>query len=509
MRAKNIVYASQGSLDPSLTDNDYATGMVAGTVAMAEDVNTFGNRSDVQLKVVSDEICNAITDNGIALDNNNNAQLSAVLGTKMGTAGLQTGIDYDSYTTAPTLSNGVITFPAITVWFNSKVFYGKGKSDFDVVQVSQQTLEATSSWADGVYYAYVDTTGTIQKQDTPVLASDGDEKCYLGSFFVYGGSIQTGSWNFEPWLQQTSVSTRTTPTAQTKGGLILPKNATQLTMGALQIKQEGINFGVDPFDPNVKSLSAVSTFEYKYLYPGYNPGSSAVNTLDTTHLYNMTSGTWDDITGTNGFIVIVPCVVSTGQTLLIPAMSYKSGTTYSQVFPTQKEAENALFSLPYDLGNVAKRAIYLNQAFIVKVGATDLTDPEQFEVYGVVPQELAGFSDQGGQTGGGTGGFVPMNEVVWNQSSVTLLNQASNIITASSVNTINLSFPATAAGKLNQLEIKFTPNSALVPGISFPANIKWYDDEAPVIVAGYTYNFIFEYNRLLNKWTGGFFSTSV
>ena len=92
MRAKTVIYASQGARDPGLTDEDYATGMVAGTVAMAEDVNTYGFRSDDQLKVVSDEICNAITGQGIALNNNDNTQLSTMLKTKMGMGCLLTGL---------------------------------------------------------------------------------------------------------------------------------------------------------------------------------------------------------------------------------------------------------------------------------------------------------------------------------------------------------------------------------------------------------------------------------
>lgn len=509
MRAKTVVYASQGSRDESLTDNDYAKGMVAGTVAMAEDVNTYGFRSDDQLKVVSDELCNALTSQGVSLDNNDNAQLANMFKTKLGMGALQTGIVYESYTTAPTLSNNVLTFPSIEVWFNKKVFYGTKQADFTRVSVARQTVSATGSWSDGPWFLYADTTGKIQHQETEVQASDAATKCYLGSVFVYNGRFQDGSFSFEPWLQQTSIATRTSPTAQTKGGLIRAASATELSIGNLQIKQEGINFGFNTFEPDIKSITATSPMSYKFLYPGYNPGADALTTLDTTHIYNMTDGTWDDISGKTGFIVMVPCVIPSGQTMLIAPMSYKSGTTYQQIFETSAAAEQAVFSLPYQLGRIAGRAIYLGQALIVRIGTTDLTDPDNFEVYGVVPQALAGFTDQGGQTGGGTGGFVPMNEVTLTGSAVTLQNQSANIVTANESYAVNVAFPTVVSGKLNQLEVKFTPNAAQLPGISFPAETRWYNDAAPDIVSGVAYTFIFEFNRQINAWVGGYLEVNV
>jgi len=510
MRAKTVIYASQGARDPGLTDEDYATGMVAGTVAMAEDVNTYGFRSDDQLKVVSDEICNAITGQGIALNNNDNTQLSTMLKTKMGMGCLLTGLLYESYTTPPTLSNNVLTIPAMEVWFNTKVYYGTKQADFVKVSVSAQTISATNAWATGPWFLYVDRNGAIQHQDSPVLGSEGDQKCYIGSIFVYNGAFQDGSWSFEPWLQQTDVATRSSPTAQSKGGLIRAASATELQMGALQIKQEGINFGYSVYNPDIKEVAATSPFSYKFLYPGYNPGSQASTTLDTTHLYNLTDGTWDDVSALAGkFIVMVPCVMPTGQTLLIPAMSYKSGATYSQVFDTALDAEQAIFSLPYSLGNVARRAIYLGQSLIVKIGTTNLLDIDNLEVYGLVPQALSGFTNQGGQSGGGTGGFVPMDEKSLSGSTVNLINQACNLVASNSSYTVNVVFPALLTGKLNQLEIKFVPNASQLPGIAFPAGTKWYNDAAPDIVGGVAYTFLFEYNRQINQWVGGYLETTV
>ena len=512
MRRKTAVFASQGALDTTLTDSDYTTGMVAGTVAMAEDVNTFGNRSDVQLKVVSDELCNAITDQGIQLDNNNNSQLSKVLKEKIGGDSLLTGIVYDSTgNQAPTLSNNVLTFPAFQVQFNNKVFYGNKQADFTTVNVGQKTLSATSSWTDGAYFIYVNKSGVISYQKTPVLAQDGASKCFLGSVFVVNGAMQEGSWAYSPWLQQSSIATRSAPTAQIKGGLVVPTGGLKVSLGAIQIFDEGINFGINKFDPNIKNIASQSTMKYKFLYPGYNPSFAEQESIVTNKIYNMTSGVYESIpSGTEGFVVMVPCITPTGQALMIPPMSTKSGNTYNNIYATQKDAENAVFSLQFQLGNIADRVIYLGQSIIVKIGATDLTDHEQFEVYGVVPQSLAGFTNQGGQTGGGTGGFIPMREVTLSGTSIALRNQTSNIITANSSTNISLTFPTVQPDVLNQLEVKFLPNSSKLPGIQFPSNsVLWKDNYAPTITANTIYNFVFEYDRNANKWLGGWVEANI
>lgn len=512
MRQKTAVFASQGALDTSLTDSDYATGMIAGTVAMAEDVNTYGNRSDVQLKVVSDELCNAIIDQGIQLDNNDNAQLSKVLKEKIGGAALLTGIVYDSVgNQAPTLSNNVLSFPEFNVQFNNKVFYGDKQADFTTVNVQSQTLSATNSWQDGAYFIYVNNSGVITYQRTPVLAEDGATKCFLGSVFVVNGAMQDGSWSYSPWLQQSSIATRSAPTSQIKGGLVVPRSGTTVSIGAIQIFEEGINFGVNKFDPNIKTVQSQSPMKYKFLYPGYNPAFPEQEEIVTDHIYNMTDGTWDTIPeGTTGFVVMIPCITPTGQTLMIPPMSPKSGETYANIFASQRDAENAVFSLQYQLGSVADRVIYLGQAIIVEIGATDLTDHEQFEVYGVVPQSLAGFTNQGGQTGGGTGGFIPMREVTLSGSTISLRNQTSNIIQASATTNITLTFPTIESGVLNQLEVKFLPNSNQLPGIQFPSGeVLWKDNFAPDILANTIYNFVFEYDRNANKWVGGWIEASL
>lgn len=512
MRRKTAVFASQGALDTSLTDSDYTTGMIAGTVAMAEDVNTYGNRSDVQLKVVSDELCNAITGQGVALDNNDNSQLSKVLKTKIGGASLLTGIVYETVSnTAPTLSNNLLSFPAFSVQFNNKVFYGNKQSDFTTVSVRAQSLSATSSWTDGVYFIYVNKSGVITYQKTPVLAEDGATKCFLGSVFVVNGAMQAGSWSYSPWLQQSSIATRSAPTSQIKGGLITPNTGKKVNIGAIQIFEEGINFGTNVFDPNIKSINSQSPMKYKFLYPGYNPSFAEQEEIVTDKIYNMTSGTYDTIpSGTEGFVVMVPCITPTGQTLMIPPMSTKSGSTYANIFPTQRDAENAVFSLQFQLGNVADRVIYLGQSIIVQIGATDLTDPEQFEVYGVVPQSLAGFTNQGGQTGGGTGGFVPMREVTLSGTTIALRNQTSNIVESNASTNITLTFPTPDSGVLNQLEVKFLPNSSKLPGIQFPTgSVLWKDNFAPTITANTIYNFVFEYDRNANKWLGGWVEANI
>ena len=46
MITKDRIFASAGVQEPSATGSDFSPGRVPNTVAMAEDVNTYGNIAD-------------------------------------------------------------------------------------------------------------------------------------------------------------------------------------------------------------------------------------------------------------------------------------------------------------------------------------------------------------------------------------------------------------------------------------------------------------------------------
>lgn len=513
---KDRIFASAGAQDTTKTGSDFSSGMIPNTVAMAEDVNTYGNMSDRDLWVVCQEIVNLMANYGLTPNDSYSAgqqgQLAQMFQNKVPSGYSLTGIDRSTYTSAPTQSGTQIRFPQMGIVYNLDVYYGKTQSRLQVTTLKQQTLSATSGWADGVHYIYATTTSgssvsTLGHQTSPVLATDGATKCMLGSVFVIDGKIQAGSWKFEPWLQITSPEKRESPTASTKGGYVAPYRGTQLQMGALQILAEGINFDANPNAPSIVSIGATKPFTYKYLYPDYNPSAAAVSNLDTTHIYNMTAGTWDDISSlaskpTPSFIVVVPCVTPTGQTLMIPAMSTKSGTTYAQVFSSQDAAAAAIFNLQYDLGNVATRAIYLGQSLVVKVGATDLTDPEQFLSVGMLPQALAGFTNAAGQSGGGAGAYIPMPAYTWGSqyTTVNAQNCSLNIIEGSSANPVLVVPPSPNTNIINQFEVQYY-HASDKKGLTFKSGIKWWGS-APTWSAGQVYNIIFEYVN--GKWRAGY-----
>lgn len=524
MIIKESVFAQAGAQDSGRTDADFRTGMVPNTVAMAEDVNTYGNWSDRDLKVVCDEIVNAlqayeITPNDSYVPGSSD-QLKTLLQTKIKGANGLTGIDFDSYTTAPTQSadGASISFPEMAVIFNTKVYYGDTASTQQRVVIPEQTLSASSGWGTGVRYIYATTNGGLGVQEEPVKGADGASKCFLGSVFVINGVLQAGSWKFQPWLQATSLERRESPTASRKGGFITPKSGKTIQMGAVEILDEGINFGASPSEPSIMRIAAQSPFSYKYLYPGYNPSAAAVTDLDTTHLYNMSDGTWDDISAFNGkFICLVPCVTPAGQTLMIPAMSLKTGDTYSSIFETVEDAKAAVFGLQYELrakdasgewskGSVASRAIYLGQTIIARIGLTDTTDVTQFATVGIIPQALAGFTDASGQTGGGAGAYIPMGEVLWpSATSVTLNNNMANIVQGRTDVPVNIGFPSPTQDIINQMSVKYT-HYDWSKGLTFPSTVRWWGS-APSLVVGQTYNIIFEYCE--GKWTGGYLTAAV
>ena len=535
MIKKDTYYGQAGGdLDPNLTVSDFnsAEGIMRNRVALAQHVNTYHQMSDRDLLVVCQEIQNLLGHFGIEpneddINHANMNQLATMFENNVPGPYALTGVVRSSISTMPSQNGATINIPQMEIVYNLDVFYGNTQARLQRTTLAAQTITA-SNWENGVHYIYAtttasSTTSTIGHQQAPVKAEDGATKCMLGSCFVIDGAIQDGSWKFQPWLQVTSVEERQVPTARTKGGFVSPYSATggatmQLQMGAMQILDEGINFGANPNSPSIMSINAVAPFTYKFLYPLYNPSAEAETNLDTTHIYNITSGTWDDISDLAElpqprYIVMVPCVTPTGQTLMIPAMSTKTGETYNQVFATQEEASAAIYSLPYAAGldQYAARAIYMGQSIIVKVGATDLTDPLQYMAVGMIPQELAGFTTASGQSGGGTGQYIPMPEINWSAQidagtySLTMQNNAANVVSGSANQPISINPPSPQNGIINQFEVKYTHTSGS-QGISWNSGFKWWSNP-PSLIDGNVYNIIFEYVN--GYWIGGVLSAAV
>ena len=510
---KDSIFASAGTTSGS-SSAGFTTGMIPGTVAKAEDVNMYMGISDEQLYSVCKEIANLLTDAGITLDPNSYTQLRTWAQTKINSAAFLTGIDAGSYTTAPTQAGNSIWFPKMKIIYNTGVYYGKTESTHQVTTLAAQTLSAnTSGWADGVHFIYAytsagsSTSSLGHTQDiSQVAASTGATKCFLGSVFVISGAFQANSWKFQPWLQITSAERRESPVAMTRGGFMAPRNATQYTMGDLEVLDEGINFDSNINEPNIKKFNAVAPFSYKFLYPGYNPSASAVNTIDTTHSYNPTTNTLDDISSYAGkYVVMVPCIAPTGQTLMIPPM--KKDSSNLQIFDTMDAAVQAIYGLLYTLGHVADRVIYLGQSIVIRIGATDIRDPLQCITVGQVPAALVkGFTSAAGQSGGAVSEYRPMPKKVWpNNANFTAQNNAVNSFQITNSTNYTVTLPSVRSDTINELEIYFRHSGTGT--INWGTAINWYTGSAPTFAQNKTYNIILEY--ILGAWYGGVLGVGV
>lgn len=526
---KQNIFASAGQQAQGYSASDYVAGMVPNTIAMAEDVNSFGNTLDKELDSVCKEVANVITSGVLDKDGGDGATLNPASYTQLLTAlramsngFTQTGIMYDGSSITCPVQNGTtsISFGGqIKIMYNEGGYFGNSASKMHIGTINAgRTWTITNSEATGVRFLIATLSGgsvVLSTADAVPEGSAGATKCYLGSFFVVDNNgtkqIQANSWKFQPWLQNTPAINRESPTAQTKGGLLTPNTGTTLNIGALEVKAEGINFATEQNKPNIMSLQAGS-FSYKFLYPGYNPADTALTALDTTHLYNLTGASWDDISSKEGFIVMVPCVVPTGQTLMIPAMSSYDQSTgnYSAVFPSVDDATNAVYGLHYtstDTDKTRERAIYLGYSIIVKIGATDLTNPNNYAIVGMVPQELDGFTNAGGQTGGGVGQYVPMPEINKGGAGTTALTVTVNekTVITGNANNINVSLSGIKSGIVNQLEIAYTHTAGNggITLISADPNytVEWWGS-APTFTDGKTYLIICEV--VGNKWMCGY-----
>lgn len=153
---KESVFASAGTTAGSSAAG-FTTGMVPGTVAKAEDVNLYMGLSDQQLYSVCKEVANLLTDAGITLDPSSFTQLASWARTKVTGAAFLTGVDAQTYTSAPTQSGNAITFPQMKIMYNTEVYYGKTGAQHQTTTLSAQTLAATSGWANGVHFIYAET----------------------------------------------------------------------------------------------------------------------------------------------------------------------------------------------------------------------------------------------------------------------------------------------------------------------------------------------------------------
>ena len=532
---KQNIFASAGQQTQGYSASDYVTGMVPNTIAMAEDVNSFGNTMDKDLDVVCKEIAGVVTNGVLDKDGGEGAALNAADNTQLLTAlrgmsngFLQTGIMYDgSSITCPT-QNGttsIVFGGQIRIMFNEGGYFGNSASKMQIGTIAANTSwTITNSEPIGARFLVATLSGgsvVLSSAASAPTGNDGATTCYLGSFFVVINNgtkqIQADSWKFQPWLQNTPAIVRESPTAETKGGLLTPRSGLVLDMGALDVKAEGINFSTNQSKPNIMVIPKTTEqkpYSYKFLYPDYDPAESASTSLDTTHLYNRTTATWEDVssTQTDKFMVMVPCIVPTGQTLMIPAMSaYDTNTgVYDSVFTTVEDATNAVYNLKYTSTSTDKtreRAIYLGYSIVVKIGATDLTNPNNFAVVGMIPAELGGFSYAGGQTGGGVGQYVPMPEVAKGDAgttAVTVFVNQKTVITGNA-NNINVSLSGISPGIVNQLEIVYT-HAAGNGGITLISSdpnytVEWWNS-APSYTDGKLYLIICEVCG--NKWMCGY-----
>ena len=535
MYRKSSVFASSSSAIASKTEADYRQGMVPNTVAMAEDVNAYGLNSDEMNWTMSQELCNLIEDYGITLGsarvadptNAANKMLLKLFREKLPVSRCLTGVMGPGMPYIEQVGGDIVVAFDFKVRFNNSVYYANTDNNIPTVTILAQTFSVSNSWANGVYYLYATSAGALAAQQTPVLGSEGATKCMLGSFFVYNGTIQSGSWKYQPWLCVSSVERRESPTAYTKGGYMTAASSSTLQMGTLEVQAEGINAWNNSSDPNIMTVQAVNPFTYKALYTGYNPGTSAIseiggsNAIDVgTHVYDMTNNLWSDITTwASGFadpkyIVVVPCITPTGQTLMIPAMSTRDNVTgdYASVFDSQTEAAEAVFGLQYSgLDTVAARAIYLGISLVLRVPTTnsplDLTNPGDLMVVGRVPQALAGFTSAAGQSGGGTGAYIPMKSYYYDGTyqAVTVNNNAVSNIEGSTVTAVAVTLPNATSGIMNQVMIHYS-HTATKNGLSF-SGVTWWFNRQPSYESGYTYEIILDY--INGHWYAGYLMTAT
>lgn len=351
----------------------------------------------------------------------------------------QVVLDPNGASTVPTtITSTYIDFPAFTVIFDNKVYYGKKISDFTIVQVPATRMNVASG-DDGAVYVYVDTSGEIHQSFNSISPQNSATECLLGSYFRLNNQIQSDSWAYTPWNGATSKDNRFAVTGSVAGGLLNATSASTLSRLGMSVLLEGVNVSNSLYNPNKILYPQESPYSSKELWPGYDANVPDSSTLDTTHIYNMTDHTVDDISQIDGYIVLIPGIVApTGQDVYLMGMSPKVDNSYTQIYPTMADALNALYGLQVELGNVASRVLWIGQSIIVKIGATNYSDASQLKIVGDLPNILGAYSSaaSGGagsrvsgitiKSNGTVVGDVDQKTVLDFDSDFTVLNMSGN-----------------------------------------------------------------------------------
>jgi len=342
-----------------------------------------------------------------------------------------------------TVTSTYVDFPAFNVIFDNKVYYGKQISDFTVVEVPA-TRMTVESGVDGAIFVYVDTTGEIHQSLNSVTPENSSTQCLLGSYFRLNNQIQSGSWAYTPWNGATSKDHRFADAGSVSGGLLVPATSSTLSRAGMSVLLEGVNSSTSFYNPNKITYNEESPYSSKELWPGYDANVADSTTLDTTHIYNMTDNTVDDISGLDGYIILVPGVVApTGQDVYLMAMSEKSGGVYNQIYSTMADALSAIYGYQVSLGNVASRVLWLGQSIVAKIGATDYADSSQFKIVGDLPNVLGAYMSisSGGagsrvtgitvKAAGSVVGDIDQKTTLNFQSGFTVMNTSGNEVAIS------------------------------------------------------------------------------
>ena len=407
----------------------------------------------------------------------------------------QVVLDPNGPSTIPTtITSTTIVFPEFDVIFGNKVYYGKQISDFETVHVPQTTMTVENG-VDGAVFVYVNDQGQILQSLNSVSPANSSVQCLLGSYFRLNNQIQENSWKYTPWNGSTSKDSRFMNNGSISGGLLQAATPTTLSRDAVNVIYEGVNVDETLYLPNQITYEAESTYVTKKLWPGYDASVMDTSTIDTTHIYNITSEQVDDISSEDGYIILIPGIVApTGQDVYLMGMSHYMSGTYDQIFPTMEDAESALYGLSLEFGNVASRVAWFGQSIIVKIGATDFRDKNQFRVIGSVPNIIRSYASLSGagqgsrvegltiKANGSVIGLQSSKNTIDFDDGFTVLNSSENEVVVSVIDEVNPKI-SNCITKIPQL-IKLELNSGT---LTLKAGSKCYlktDTTTPTISIG-------------------------
>lgn len=237
----------------------------------------------------------------------------------------------------------------------------------DLVQHQEETVTIGPEYAGQVVYVGLNESGVGE-----ISTSDYDIYLALCNIYVNAdGDLTASELSVRPFLADSSTFGRDHPimVVNFAAQVTFSDSAKGLSCQSFDLIKEGINYAGNSQRPDRKLFPAMASINFKYYYPNYDHDGETAQPNIQPYYYNTTTSAKTLLASSNGtskFVVFRLVLIETGQILLL----LQQVAEESQLFTSVQEAELGLKDLNWNLSQLSRRAIYLDQFIVCSADLT-------------------------------------------------------------------------------------------------------------------------------------------